>query len=86
MDGRERGGRVSPVLGAQMTTLQRAQIARIVDRAQAISRGEAPPAVLAAAKAHRHAAHLLHTARSPEAEVTHVLAALNLVHVMETWK
>jgi hypothetical protein len=65
-----------------------ADVQRLVDKAQAIARGDAPAGVLAAAKAHRHAAHLLHVSTREgraDAETNHVLAAVNLALSVQAW-
>lgn len=65
------------------------EIKLLVDRAQLVARGDAPTGVLAAARAHRHAAHLLHTASEAgkrDAEVACVLAAVNLANAVRDWK
>lgn len=65
------------------------EIKLLVDRAQLVARGDAPAGVLAAAKAHRHAAHLLHTASEAgrcNAEVACVLAAVNLANAVRDWR
>lgn len=65
------------------------EVRLLVDRAQLVARGDAPASVLAAAKAHRHAAHLLHTASEAgrcDAETACVLAAVNLANAVRIWK
>jgi hypothetical protein len=66
-----------------------AEVRLLVDRAQLVARGDAPASVLAAARAHRHAAHLLHTATPAgrcDAETASVLAAVNLANAVRIWK